>query len=129
MAKHSSSILELARRGAQHRYEELQQELASLGPGGSPICGAVHAGSCRAGGGLCRRPPRNSASEASQVERRGSGEDLAAQRRRWAKQKAATPPRGGGQPKSRKEAITRYRGIAGIIVPAIASPVESLIHI
>src|SRR5258705_8027051 len=30
MAKHSSSILELARRGAQHRYEELQEELASL---------------------------------------------------------------------------------------------------
>src|SRR5258705_12753555 len=30
MAKHSFSILELARRGAQHRYEELQAELASL---------------------------------------------------------------------------------------------------
>jgi hypothetical protein len=30
MAKHSSSILELARRGAQHTYEELQEELASL---------------------------------------------------------------------------------------------------
>src|SRR5215204_2176631 len=30
MAKHSFSILELARRGARHRYEELQQELASL---------------------------------------------------------------------------------------------------
>jgi len=30
MAKHSSSFLELARRGAQHRYEELQEELASL---------------------------------------------------------------------------------------------------
>ena len=30
MAKHSASILELARRGAQHRYEELQAELASL---------------------------------------------------------------------------------------------------
>ena len=30
MAKYSASILELARRGAQHRYEELQAELASL---------------------------------------------------------------------------------------------------
>jgi len=30
MAKHSSSILELARRGAQHRYAELQAELAAL---------------------------------------------------------------------------------------------------
>ena len=30
MAKHSSSILELARRGAQHRYQELKAELDSL---------------------------------------------------------------------------------------------------
>ena len=30
MAKHSSNILELAARGAKHRYDELQAELASL---------------------------------------------------------------------------------------------------
>lgn len=30
MAKHSSSLLELARRGAQARYEELQAEIGSL---------------------------------------------------------------------------------------------------
>jgi hypothetical protein len=30
LAKHSFSILEFARRGAQQRYEELQEELASL---------------------------------------------------------------------------------------------------
>jgi hypothetical protein len=30
MAKHSSNILELARRGAQHRYEELTAELNAL---------------------------------------------------------------------------------------------------
>ena len=30
MAKHSFSILELARHGAQHRYEELQGELSCL---------------------------------------------------------------------------------------------------
>ncbi len=30
MAKYSSSIIDLARRGAQHRYEELEAELASL---------------------------------------------------------------------------------------------------
>ena len=30
MAKYSSSILDLAKRGAQHRYEELEAELASL---------------------------------------------------------------------------------------------------
>lgn len=30
MAKHSASILELARKGASHRYEELKAELAEL---------------------------------------------------------------------------------------------------
>jgi uncharacterized protein YicC (UPF0701 family) len=30
MAKHSSHILELARKGAEHRYEELQAEIAAL---------------------------------------------------------------------------------------------------
>jgi uncharacterized protein YicC (UPF0701 family) len=30
MAKHSSHILELARKGAEHRYHELQSELAAL---------------------------------------------------------------------------------------------------
>jgi hypothetical protein len=30
MAKHSSHILELARKGAQHRLEELQAEIATL---------------------------------------------------------------------------------------------------
>ena len=30
MAKHSSHILEMARKGAEHRYEELRAEIASL---------------------------------------------------------------------------------------------------
>ena len=30
MAKHSSSILEFAKRGATHRYQELKAELADL---------------------------------------------------------------------------------------------------
>jgi len=30
MAKHSSHILELARRGAEHRYQELKAELKAL---------------------------------------------------------------------------------------------------
>jgi hypothetical protein len=30
MAKHSSHILELARKGADHRYQELKAEIASL---------------------------------------------------------------------------------------------------
>ena len=30
MAKHSSHILEMARKGAEHRYEELKAEIAAL---------------------------------------------------------------------------------------------------
>jgi hypothetical protein len=30
MAKHSSQILEMARKGAEHRHEELKAEIASL---------------------------------------------------------------------------------------------------
>ena len=30
MAKHSSHILELARKGAEHRYQELKAEIAAL---------------------------------------------------------------------------------------------------
>jgi len=30
MAKHSSQILEMARKGSEHRYEELKAEIASL---------------------------------------------------------------------------------------------------
>ena len=30
MAKHSSHILDLARKGAEHRYEELKAEIAAL---------------------------------------------------------------------------------------------------
>ena len=30
MAKHSSHILDMARKGAEHRYEELRAEIASL---------------------------------------------------------------------------------------------------
>jgi hypothetical protein len=30
MAKHSSNILELARKGAEHRYQELKAEIAAL---------------------------------------------------------------------------------------------------
>jgi hypothetical protein len=30
LAKHSSSVLEMARKGAEHRYEELRAEIAGL---------------------------------------------------------------------------------------------------
>ena len=89
MAKHSSSILELARRGAQHRYEELQQELASL---------VRHFPDLRTGARKIvnrgRRAAQAIAAEMRPRKRRkmsaaARAKISAAQRARWAKQKAS----------------------------------------
>ena len=91
MAKHSSHILELARRGAQHRYEELKAELESLArqfpglarqgikKGRKAIKGAVSAVEHY----IEKQPKRRKLSAAG---RKKIGD---AQRKRWAKQKAA----------------------------------------
>jgi hypothetical protein len=91
MAKHSSHILALARRGAQHRYDELKAELdtlvrhfpglarRALRRGRKPIKGAVSAVDAY----MESTPkPRRTLSAAA---RKKIGD---AQRRRWAKQKA-----------------------------------------
>ena len=94
MAKHSSSILELARRGAQHRYEELQQELASLVRQFPDLrTGARQV--VRRG----RRALRAAAAELQPRKRRkmsaaARAKISAAQRARWAKQKAANDNQG-----------------------------------
>ena len=102
MAKHSSSILELARRGAQHRYEELQEELASL---------VRHFPDLRSGAREIvkrgRRTVKAAAAELRPQKRRkmsaaARAKISAAQRARWAKQKAAD----GGQ----GEAVVRRAG-------------------
>jgi antibiotic biosynthesis monooxygenase (ABM) superfamily enzyme len=88
MAKHSSSILELARRGADHRYEELQQELASLvrqfpdlRRGALEIVKSGRRATRAAAAGLQpRRRRKMSAAARARIS--------AAQRARWAKQKA-----------------------------------------
>ena len=94
MAKHSSSILELARRGAQHRYEELQTELASL---------VRQFPDLRAGAReMVRRGRRAVSAAAAELQPRkrrkmsaaARAKIAAAQRARWAKHRAAN---GGGK--------------------------------
>ena len=94
MAKHSASILELARRGAQHRYQELQEELASL---------VRHFPDLRSGAREIvrrgRRAVQAAAAELHPRKRRkmsaaARAKISAAQRARWAKQKAANGSQG-----------------------------------
>src|SRR5438045_678734 len=89
MAKHSASILELARRGAQHRYEELQAELASLvrqfpdlRSGAREI---VRRGRRAATAAAAQLRPRKRRKLSAAARARIS----AAQRARWAKYRAA----------------------------------------
>jgi hypothetical protein len=93
MAKHSSSILELARRGAQHRYEELQTELASLVRQFPDLRRGAREVVKRG-----RRTVRAAAAQLRPRKRRkmsaaARAKISAAQRARWARQKAAS----GGQ--------------------------------
>jgi hypothetical protein len=104
MAKHSSSILELARRGAQHRYEELQQELASLVRQFPDLRSRAREMVKRG-----RRAVRAAAAEFQPRKRRrmsaaARAKISAAQRARWAKQKAANAAQseGGGRKAGKK---------------------------
>jgi len=88
MPKDSSSILELARRGAQHRYEELQAELRSL---------VQHFPDLRSGARTLAKRGRRAMAAAAELRPRrrrrlsaaARAKISAAQRARWAKQKGA----------------------------------------
>ena len=89
MAKHSSSILELARRGAQYRYAELQAEIAAL---------VRQFPDLRAGARkIARRGRRAVSAAAAELKPRkrrkmsaaARAKIAAAQRARWAKHRAA----------------------------------------
>jgi len=89
MAKHSASILELARRGAQHRYAEIQAEIAAL---------VRQFPNLRAGAGKAvRRGRRAAAAAVAELQPRkrrkmsaaARAKIAAAQRARWAKHRAA----------------------------------------
>jgi hypothetical protein len=89
MAKHSSSILALARRGAQDRYEELQQELSSLLHQFPDLRGTAREIVKRG-----RRAIQAAAAELQPRKRRtmsaaARAKIAVAQRARWAKRKAA----------------------------------------
>ena len=88
MAKHSSHILELARKGADHRYQELKAEIASLEKH------FPHLGEPREGRGAKSAQVSASAAEASHPARKRRTMSAAArkkisdaQKARWAKQK------------------------------------------
>ncbi|MEO8256229.1 MAG: hypothetical protein ABI868_02680 [Acidobacteriota bacterium] len=90
MAKHSSNILELARRGATHRYEELKAELDSLvrhfpnlRTGTREV---VKRGRRAVKAAVAELKPRKRR-KMSAAARKAIGD---AQRARWAKQKAAS---------------------------------------
>ena len=99
MAKHSSHILDMARKGAEHKYQELKVELAQLvknfphlaaRAGGMASRGAAavsrrgRAVIAAAGEGLLPKPARRKMS----AKARKAISD--AQKKRWAAQKAAS---------------------------------------
>jgi hypothetical protein len=99
MAKHSSHILDMARKGAEHKYQELKAELAQLvknfphlaaRAGGIASRGAAavsrrgRAVIAAAGTGLLPKPARRKMS----AKARKAISD--AQKKRWAAQKAAS---------------------------------------
>jgi hypothetical protein len=110
MPKHSSHILALARKGAEHKYQELKAELAELvkdfphlaartgqavSRGAAALSRRGKAMVAAAGGGrLLRRKRRKMSAKARQAI-------SAAQKKRWAAQKAAAvtaePARKAGQ--------------------------------
>jgi hypothetical protein len=87
MAKHSQGILELARRGAQHRYEELKAEMESLVSHFPGLTGIgrdlVRRGRRAAGAAAAELRPRKRRKMSAAARKRISE----AQKARWAKQK------------------------------------------
>ena len=89
MAKHSSQIIEMAKKGAEHRYRELKVELASLvkhfphvaRTAVSRSAAALSAGGKAAMNELAPRKRRKMSAKAR-------AKISAAQKARWAKQKA-----------------------------------------
>jgi hypothetical protein len=90
MPKHSSHILELAARGAKQRYDELQAELVTLirhFPNLQRRTDDVTRSLLRAARGLAKDlRPRKRRKMSAAARRKIS----LAQKRRWAKQKAAS---------------------------------------
>jgi hypothetical protein len=89
MAKHSSHVLDMARKGAEHRYQELKEELASLVKNFPHLAGRVvsrGAAAISAGGkaAMAELTPRKRSKMSAKARKAISD----AQKARWAKQKA-----------------------------------------
>jgi hypothetical protein len=82
MAKHSSHILDLARKGAEYRYQELKAEIAALVKN-FPHLGGRKDGAAKADRATGPRRRRKMSAKARAAI-------SAAQKARWAKQKAAS---------------------------------------
>jgi hypothetical protein len=85
MAKHPPHILELARKGAQHRYEELKAELATLVKHFPHLGSAVSPGIDISSEPLAVIAPKRKRRKMSKAARKKISD---AQKARWAKQKA-----------------------------------------
>jgi len=89
MPKHSSHILALARKGAEHRYEELKVEIVALVksfPDLSRRGGRTRIDVSSEPAAMIDRQPRRKRRKMSAAARRKIS---LAQKRRWAKEKAA----------------------------------------
>jgi hypothetical protein len=105
MPKHSSTILELAARGARARYEELQTELSSLVRHFPKLRDGVRGAMNRG-----RRAVEAAATELQRAPRKrrkmsaaARAKIAAAQRARWAKYKQAAEATAGGARKAGKK--------------------------
>jgi hypothetical protein len=89
VAKHSQSILDLARKGAQHRYEELVAELESLAkqfPGlRAGAREVVKRGRKAVAAAVAELQPKKRRKMSAKARKAISD----AQKKRWAKQKAS----------------------------------------
>lgn len=90
MPRHSSSLLELARRGAQHRYTELQAEIAALVRQFPDLRSGAREVVRRGRRALKAANKELGPRKRSRFSAATRARMAAAQRARWAKQKAAS---------------------------------------
>jgi hypothetical protein len=89
LAKHSSHILEMARKGAEHRYRELKEELASLMKHFPHVAGrAVSRGAAALSAGGKAAMKELAPRKRRKMSAKARAKISAAQRARWAMLKA-----------------------------------------
>ena len=99
MAKHSFHILDMARKGAEHRYDELKAELAALLKHFPHVAGRRSGRASRGSSGLAKAADDMVKVAAGGRKRRKMSAKARkaisnAQKARWAKQKAGDKKKG-----------------------------------